>query len=163
MKRFLEAGRLNSPRGLKGELRFDCWCDGLDFLSGVKYLYLDNKGARPLEIKEIRESLSTIVFVGYEDRTAASSLTGRTVWFDREDIKLPEGVCYNDDLIGLDVIDADTGRVVGRLARIEEGAASELYYVEGEKNCIVPAVKEFVLSKDIEKGITIRFLEGTEA
>ena len=163
MKRFLEAGRLNSPRGLKGELRFDCWCDGLDFLSGVKYLYLDSNGTRPLEIKEIRESLSTIVFVGYEDRTRAASLTGRTVWFDREDIKLPEGVCYNDDLIGLDVIDADTGRVVGRLARIEEGAASDLYYIEGEKNCIIPAVKEFVIGKDIEKGITIRFLEGTGA
>ena len=37
MKRFLEAGRLNSPRGLKGELRFDCWCDSIDFLNGVTY------------------------------------------------------------------------------------------------------------------------------
>ena len=157
MKRFLEAGRLNSPRGLKGELRFDCWCDGISFLSGVKYLYLDDKGTRPLEIKELRESLSTVIFVGYEDRTSASSLTGRTVWFDREDIELPEGVCYNDDLIGLDVIDAETGRVVGKLARIEEGVASDLYYVEGEKNCIIPAVNEFVLNRDTGKGITIRF------
>ncbi|MBO4276937.1 MAG: 16S rRNA processing protein RimM [Clostridia bacterium] len=163
MKRFLEAGRLNSPRGLKGELRFDCWCDSIAFLSGVKYLYLDDKGTRPLEIKELRESLSTVIFAGYEDRTRASTLTGRTVWFDREDIALPEGVYYNDDLIGLDIIDADTGRVVGKLAKIEEGAASDLYYIEGEKTCIVPAVKEFILGKDLQKGITVRFLEGTEA
>ena len=31
MKRYLEAGRLNSPRGLKGELRFECWCDECDY------------------------------------------------------------------------------------------------------------------------------------
>ncbi len=86
MKRYLEAGRLNSPRGLKGELRFDCWCDSIEFLEGVKYLYLDKDGNRPLEVKSFRNTVGTVTFVGYEDRNSASSLTGRTVYFDREDI-----------------------------------------------------------------------------
>lgn len=163
MKRYLEAGRLNSPRGLKGELRFDCWCDSPGFLSGLKYLYLDDKGTRPVEIKEIREHLSTITFAGYEDRTSASSLTGRTVWFDREDITLPPGVYYNDDLIGLPVFDSETGKEIGRLKKIEEGVASNLYYIEGEKNYIIPAVSEFVLKVDVNSGLTVRLIEGTEA
>lgn len=163
MRRFLEAGRLNSPRGLKGELRFDCWCDSIDFLSGVKYLYLDNEGKRPLEVKAFRETVSTVIFVGYEDRNLASALTGRTVYFDREDIPLPDGVYYNDDLIGLSVIDEATGASIGTLKRIEEGMASDIYYVEGEKKYIIPAVKEFIVKVDIETGITIRLIDGLEA
>ena len=163
MKRFLEAGRLNSPRGLKGELRFDCWCDSMEFLSGVKYLYLDPQGKRPMEVKAFRETVGTVIFVGYEDRNSASALTGRTVYFDREDIPLPEGVFYNDDLIGLSVTDETSGAVIGVLKRIEEGMASNIYFVEGEKNYIIPAVKEFVLSADPQSGIIVRLIDGMEA
>ncbi len=163
MRRFLEAGRLNSPRGLKGELRFDCWCDSIDFLSGVKYLYLDSEGNRPLEVKAFRETVSTVIFVGYEDRNSAASLTGRTVYFDREEIILPDGVYYNDDLIGLSVIDEATGATIGTLKRIEEGVASDIYYVEGEKKYIIPAVKEFIVRADPDTGIIIRLIDGFEA
>lgn len=162
MKRFLEAGRLNSPRGLKGELRFDCWCDSIEFLSGVKHLYLDSEGKRPLEVKSFRETVSTVIFVGYEDRNSAASLTGRTVYFDREDIALPEGVFYNDDLIGASVKDEKSGDTVGTLVKIEEGVASDIYYVEGEKNYIVPAVDEFIVSANPQE-IIIRFIDGLEA
>ena len=161
-KRFLEAGRLNSPRGLKGELRFDCWCDSVSFLKNVKFLYLDADGKRPLEVKELRESLSTVIFEGYTDRTSASALTGRTVFFDREEIDLPEGVYFNDDLIGLDVIDSESGDVVGRLAEIEEGVASFIYHIKGEREYVIPAVDEFVLNIDPEKGITVRLIDGAE-
>ena len=163
MKRFLEAGRLNSPRGLKGELRFDCWCDGIDFLDGVKYLYLDKEGKRPLEVKDFRETVGTVIFVGYEVRNTAAALTGRTVYFDREDIVLPEGVYYNDDLIGAPVKDEATDAVIGVLTRIEEGVASNIYFIEGEKNYIIPAVDEFVVSADPENGIIVRLIDGLEA
>ena len=162
MKRFLEAGRLNSPRGLKGELRFECWCDSIEFLSGVKHLYLDPEGKRPLEVKAFRETVSTVIFVGFEDRNSAASLTGRTVYFDREDIPLPDGVFYNDDLIGASVIDEATGSSIGVLKRIEEGMASDIYFVEGEKNYIVPAVDEFIVSANPQE-IIIRFIDGLEA
>ncbi len=163
MKRFLEAGRLNSPRGLKGELRFECWCDSIEFLSGVKHLYLDPEGKRPLEVKAFRETVSTVIFAGYEDRNSAAALTGRTVYFDREDITLPEGVFYNDDLIGVDVIDESNGNVIGKLKRIEEGMASDIYFVEGEKKYIIPAVSEFIVSADPQSGIVIRLIDGLEA
>jgi len=163
MKRFLEAGRLNSPRGLKGEIKFDCWCDGIDFLEGVKYLYLDSQGKRPLEVKAFRETVGTVTFVGYEDRNLAASLTGKIVYFDREDILLPEGVFYNDDLIGAPVIDEITGNNIGVLKRIEEGVASNIYFVEGEKNYIIPAVGQFIVSVHPEEGIIVRLMDGLEA
>lgn len=163
MRRFLEAGRLNSPRGLKGELRFECWCDDVSFLSGIKTLYLDAKGEKPISVKALDERLSTVIFEGYEERGRASLLTGRTVWFDRNDIELPDGACYNDDLIGLPVFDENSQSVIGVLTRIDEGAASELYCVSGEKDYIIPAVDEFIVRRDVEKGITVRLIDGLQA
>lgn len=163
MKRFLEAGRLNSPRGLRGEIRLDCWCNGIDFLDGVKYLYLDPEGKRPLEVKAFRETVGTVTFVGYEDRNLAASLNGRVVYFDREEIVLPEGVFYNDDLIGVAVIDEASGANIGVLKRIEEGVASDIYYIEGEKKYVIPAVSQFIVSADPETGIIVRLIDGLEA
>lgn len=162
MKRYLEAGRLNSPRGLRGELRFDCWCDSIEFLEDVKFFYLDKDGSRPIEIKEYNTRLSTVIFVGYEDRTEASRLTGRTVYFDREEVPLPEGVYYNDDLIGLPVFD-ECGARLGTLSRIDEGVASDYYFVKGDRDYYIPAVDAFVVSKDINNGITVRNTDGLEA
>lgn len=163
MKRYLEAGRLNSPRGLKGELRFDCWCDSIAFLSGVKYLYLSPDGEKPLEVKQFRETVSTVIFKGYEEREIAAKLTGRVVYFDREDIALPEGVFYNDDLIGVPVRDALTDTIVGKITKIEEGMASDLYYVEGEKKYIIPAAGDFIIKADPNGEVLVNLIDGLEA
>ena len=112
MKRYLEAGRLNSPRGLKGELRFECWCDDAEFLSGVSRLYLDPDGKRFLEVERYIPHLGTVVFKGYPDRTSASALTGRTLWFDREDVTLPEGT-WDIRINGEDAGDSSLGTAEG--------------------------------------------------
>jgi 16S rRNA processing protein RimM len=161
MKRFLEAGRLNSPRGIKGELKFSCWCDSPDYLDGVEYLYLDAKGEKKLKIVLYRPNIPSIIFEGYEDRTSCAVLTGRTVYFDRYDPALPTDVIYNDDLIDLPVFDADSGEQVGKLARIDETIGGFLYYIAGEeKEYLMPAVDRYIVSVDVEKGIHVRLDEG---
>ena len=59
--------------------------------------------------------------------------------------------------------DIGTGAVIGKVTRVEEGAASFLYYVSGEKNYIIPAVDEFIVGTDPEKEITVRLIDGLEA
>lgn len=157
MRRYLEAGRLNSPRGIKGEIRFDCWCDSLEFLEDVGTLYLDDEGKRPLKVKEYRLSVSTVTFIGYEDRTLAASLTGRTVYFDRNDIQLPEGVFFFDDIVGCPVFDANSGEELGRVSAVDEGASSYYYKITGgSKEYYVPNVDEFIASASPEKGVFLR-------
>ena len=130
MRRYLEAGRLNSPRGIKGELRFACWCDSPEFLEGVRTFYLDAEGMRPLRVVLYRPSIPSLIFEGYEDRSRASQLVNRTIYFDREDVPLPEGVVYNDDLLGLPVFDTDGARL-GSLTAVEEGVRGMYYVVTG--------------------------------
>ena len=163
MKRFLEAGRLCSPRGVKGELRFECWCDGPEFLEGVKHLYLDRNGEKPLKVKLYRPSIPSIVFEGYEDKNSASALTSRTVWFDREELELEEGVLFNDDLIGVPVFDDETNEKIGFITEVIDGARHYIYNVsdgvEGGRRYSIPVVDEFVKSVSVE-GVRVSLIEG---
>ena len=161
MKQFLEAGRLCAARGVKGELKFDCWCDSPDFLSGVDRLYLDACGTRFLRVKRYHPSIPSVVFEGYEDRQSASVLTGKVLWFDRDDIRLPEGVYFNDDLIGLPVFDADSGVRIGSLSAIEDGARNYLYRVSGDvREYLIPAVPQFIVALSVKEGVRVRRIEG---
>lgn len=164
MKRFLEAGRLGAPRGVKGEIKLNCYCDSPEFLDGLKVLYLDANGSKPLEIAAYRPTVPCLLFKGYEDRGLASSLTNRTVWFDRNDITLPEGVCYNDDLLGLSVYGTD-GLLIGTLTDIEEGVRTDFYIIscpDGVKYR-VPVVEEYIHTTSLSEGIVVSSLEGLEA
>ena len=162
MKKFLEAGVLGAPRGVKGELRFDCWCDSPAFLSNVKRFYFDAEGTKSLAVKRYHPSIPSIVFEGREDRQTAALLTGRKLWFDRDDVVLPEGVYFNDDLIGLRVYDAENGEDIGVLSAIEEGSRNFLYRIKGDKEYLIPAVDAFIKAVDPEKGIAVSLIEGLE-
>lgn len=162
MKRYIEAGRLNSPRGIKGEIRFACYCDSPEFLSGVVRLYLDAEGKKPVDVVMYRPSIPSVIFKGYEERELASALNGCTVWFDRDDVKLPEGVYYFCDLIGEPAYNADTGENIGTVADVEEGIGSYYYLIKGEKNYRVPVVDEYVVKAYPGKGVYIRLPEGLE-
>lgn len=164
MKRYLEAGRLNATRGIKGEVRFDCWCDSPEFLSGVERLYLDAAGSKALTVKIYRPSIPSIIFEGYEDKETAAALCGRTLWFDREDIELEEGVLFNDDLIGLPVFDDASGEKLGVIVDVEEGARDFNYIVsdgiEGGRRFCIPAVDDFIKSVSLEHGVRVSLIEG---
>lgn len=87
--------------------------------------------------------------------------TGRVLFAAREDIPLPPGAVFRADLPGLPVIDADSGRVYGKIADVLDGAASELYEIDtGAGRVLLPAVRAFVLSVDIDRGVLIRPIPG---
>lgn len=153
---------MGAPRGIKGELRFDCFCDSPDFLRGVRRFYFDAAGEKSLAVKRYYPSIPSIVFEGREDRQTAALLTGKTLWFDRDDVSLPQGVYFNDDLIGLPVYDAVSGEALGVLSNIEEGSRNFLYRIKGEKEYLVPAVDAFIKDIDLEKGIAAELIEGLE-
>lgn len=162
MRRYLEAGRLNSPRGIKGELRFACWCDSPEFLEGVRTFYLDAEGMRPLRVVLYRPSIPSLIFEGYEDRSRASQLVNRTIYFDREDVSLPEGVVYNDDLLGLPVFDTDGAR-----ARQPDGgrggrARDVLRRHRRGKGLSHPVVDEFVKRVSLTDGVVVALIDGLE-
>ena len=97
---------------------------------------------------------------GVEDLNAAMALKGKTVEILRADAHLKEGEFFVQDILGFRVVD-EQGTEIGRLVDAEETPASMIYVVKGEKEHLIPAVREFILSIDAEREeIRVHLIEG---
>lgn len=158
--RFLEAGQIVNTHGIRGEVKIVPWCDSPEFLLQFDTLYLDG---RPVNVLEARVHKGNVLarLEGVEDVNAAMVLKGRTVFIDRTEVELPEGRHFIADLIGLNVVDADSGEALGVVADVLTPPAHEVYVVKGEHEYLIPAVDEFVIETNVEGGyIRVRLIEG---
>lgn len=65
------------------------------------------------------------------------------------------------DLIGLPVLDADTGEELGILEDILTPSVQRVYVVRGKREILIPAVDEFVVETNLEAGyVKVRLIEG---
>ena len=120
MKQFLETGRITGTHGLKGEVRVQPWADSPEFLAEFDELYLD-KGARKIEISSSRVHKSMLIMKikGIDSIEQADGLRNKILYMNRDDVELDDDTYFIQDLIGLDVIDDDTGEKLGVLETAE--------------------------------------------
>ena len=90
------------------------------------------------------------------------ALRDKDLYILRDDAELPEDEYFDDELLGLDVYNGETGECIGELVRVEDYPASKVYTVEGVKEYLIPAVKEaFILGIDMEANrMDVRIWEG---
>ena len=159
-KSLIEAGRIVNTHGVQGEVKIEIWLDSPRFFKSFRRLVLPDGGER--KILSAREHKGFVIarLEGVEDVNAAMTLKGRTVQIAREDAPLPRGAYFIQDILGASVVD-ETGNEIGRLTDVLERPASNIYVVQGETEHLIPAVPEFILSTDAEKGvITVHLIEG---
>ena len=158
---FVPAGRIVGVHGIRGELRVLPLEGEADFLTGFETFYLDGR-AVAAETCRVHKGMALLKLEGVEDRTAAEGLRGRELLIRRADVRLPEGEYFDGELLGLDVYDGETGQRVGELVKVDRYPASKVYTVRGEKEFLVPAVKDaFILNVDLENNrMDIRMWEG---
>ena len=78
-----------------------------------------------------------------------------------DDLELDEDTYFVADLIGLEVKDADTGAVYGKIVDVMQTGANDVYVIKGEREYLVPAIADVVVSTDVDGGVmTIRPLDG---
>jgi 16S rRNA processing protein RimM len=79
----------------------------------------------------------------------------------RHRAKLPRGRYYVHDVVGLRVVDQQ-GTELGTLREVLKLPAHDVYVVaRGEKEFMIPAVKEFVLEiNPAERFVRVRLIEG---
>lgn len=163
-KRYLECGKIVATHGLRGEVKVLPWCDGPESLLPFGTLYLD-RGATPLAVEKARAAKNMVLvkFRGLDSPEAVQPLRGRVLYLDREEDTLEEGQYYLQDLIGLTVVDADSGRLYGRLQDVTETGANDVYHIAfpDGKVRLIPAIPQVVVGIDIDAGrMEIRPLEG---
>lgn len=160
-ERFLEAGKIVNTHGITGEVKILPWADSPDFLLDFDTVYIDGK---PVVLLSARVHKNCVLarLEGVEDVNAAMRLREKIVCIDREDVELEDGAFFLADIMGLEVLDADTGAVLGKIADILTPPASNVYVVKGgEAEHMIPAVPEFVVETNVDGGyIRVRLIEG---
>lgn len=165
MQNYLPACKIVSTHGVRGEMKALPLCDGAAFLAKFKRLFTSADGAGETRVLGVRAQGNVILLRldGVTDMDAARAQVGRTYYLAKADAKLPRGRYFIDDLLGCDVVDADTDRVYGQLTNVDRPAAQDIYTVTdgaGEEH-MLPAVPEFVKKIDIDvRKIFVTPIEG---
>ena len=91
---------------------------------------------------------------GVDSIEAADLLRGKILYINRSDAHLSKGVYFVQDLIGLKVTDADTGRVYGTVKDVLKTGSNDVYEMlgEDEKLCYIPVIPAIIVSRDFDKG-----------
>lgn len=160
--KFLEAGEIVNTHGIKGEVKIVPWCDSPEFLCQFKTVYIDNKAIK-VDVARPHKNNVIAKLAGIDDIDAAMALKNKVVFIDRSKVKLPAGRHFIADLIGLDVCDADTDFVYGKITDVLTLPSNEVYIVKGDKEYMIPAVDEFIVETDVENGrVRVHLIEGME-
>ena len=161
-KQYIEAGKIVGTHGLKGEVRIDPWCDSAAFLCRFKRLFDASGNEMKVAGAKIHKNIAIIHFSGITTVEQADMLRGRIVYIDRNDVRLPKGTHFIQDLIGLSVVDADTGALYGSITDVIKTGANDVYQVTNDgKDYLVPVIPDIVVEKDVDGGvIRIRPIKG---
>lgn len=163
MKQYLEVGKVTNVHGLMGEVKVQPWADSPEFLCQFKTLYVD-EAHFPMTVQRARvhKNMVIIKFDGPTDVPSALSLRNAILYIHREDVKLPEGSFFLADIYGLEVRDAASGEVLGKIADVLTLPANNVYVVRGgARELMIPAVPQFIAETNIEAGyIRVNMMEG---
>ena len=162
--RYLECGKIVNTHGVRGGLKLESWCDTPDDLASLKNVFF--KRGQEFECRKVKKASIFKHFVlmeieGIDSIDKAELLKGTVIYADRDDISIDEDAFFIADLIGLDVIDIETGKKIGTLSDVLNLGASDLYEIKtpaGKK--LIPAVPEFIKEIDLDKGIFVALIEG---
>lgn len=143
--------------GIKGELRVECWCDSPNFLSNFKVLYLQN-GQKKIFIKcRPHKNIALMKIDGIDTIEDAIPLIGQVLYIDRDDVNLEEGKYFVQDIIGLVVLDIDTGKEYGIIKDVIKSGANDVYEMKSndDKLYYIPVIPDIVKERDFDKGILL--------
>jgi 16S rRNA processing protein RimM len=150
--------------GISGAMVVNHFCDSYEVFEALKDVYLKNGSTyTPYEVKKVAPYKTNLLLTleGISTPEEVTALRLSYLYAKRDDIAKGEDDYFIVDLIGLDVIDADNGTVYGKLTEMINRGASDIYVVQtknGER--MIPAVDEFIISIDINKGTFVRPIEG---
>ena len=153
---FIEAGEIVTTHGIKGEVKVLCWLDDPEMLCEFDRCRIDG---REVEIEQCRvqKTCNLVKLSGIDTMEAAQAMRGKTIELYREDID--DEVIFAAELIGMEVF--CNGEMIGKIKEALDYPGNSVYVIKGTREYMIPAVKEFILSTDMEKNeMQVKLIEG---
>ncbi len=153
---FIEAGEIVTTHGVKGEMKVLCWLDSPEDLCDFDRCVIQGR-EYAVESCRVQKTCNLLKVCGVETMEQAQAMRGKVVSLYREDIS--DDVIFAAELIGMEVR-AD-GNMIGSITDVLDYPGNSVYVVKGEYEYMIPAVKAFVLSTDLENNVMeVRVIEG---
>ena len=153
---YIEAGEIVTTHGVRGEVKVLCFLDDPEMLCDFDRCRIDGK-EYTMETVRVQKTCNLVKLSGVDTMEAAQALRGKTLELYREDID--EAVIFAAELIGMEVY--SEGNQIGKITDVLDYPGNSVYVVKGQYEYMIPAVKQFILSTDIEKNeMQVRLIEG---
>ncbi len=156
MKKYLEVGEIVGTHGIKGEMRVNPWADSPEFLTKFRTLYFDGgKKAAKVRSSRVHKNVTLVTLEGIDTIEAAELMRGKVLWIDRDDAKLPEGTYFFQDLIGLKVIDFESGEEYGEICDVSALPANDVWHIAHKdgNEYLIPRIDPIIRRVSLEEGI----------
>lgn len=153
---FIEAGEIVTTHGVRGEIKLLSWLDSPEMLcefdrcriSGREYV---------MDSVRVQKTCNLVKLRGVDTMEDAQKLRGKTMELYREDIS--DNLIFASELVDVEVY-AD-GACIGKIKEVLDYPGNSVYVVQGEREYLIPAVKEFILSTDLERNqMQVKLLKG---
>ena len=153
---YIEAGEIVTTHGVRGEVKVLSWLDSPEMLcefdrcriSGREYV---------MDSVRVQKTCNLVKLRGVDTMEDAQKLRGKTMELYREDIS--EELIFAAELVDVEVY-AD-GACIGKIKEVLDYPGNSVYVVQGEREYLIPAVKEFILSTDLERNqMQVKLLKG---
>ena len=153
---YIEAGEIVTTHGVRGEVKVLSWLDSPEMLcefdrcriSGREYV---------MDAVRVQKTCNLVKLRGVDTMEDAQKLRGKTMELYREDIS--DELIFASELVDVEVY-AD-GACIGKIKEVLDYPGNSVYVVEGEREYLIPAVKEFILSTDLERNqMQVKLLKG---
>ena len=159
----IKIGKIVNAVALKGEVKVYHYTDYKERFEEINELIIDNKKYKIENVRYQKEK-AIIKLEGINDRTMAENIKDKDIYITENDLReLPEDTYYIKDLVGLKVVDYQSGDTIGTVSDVLQNSAQDIYTVklENGKEIMIPAVSEFIkeISMD-EKNIKVKLIPG---
>ena len=153
---YVEAGEIVSTHGVKGEMKVLPWVDGPDILCEFDRCRIDGR-EYAIESCRVQKTCNLLKVQGIDTMEAAQAMRGKVVELYREDID--DEVIFAAELIGMEVV--CEGETIGKIKEVLDYPGNSVYVVKGHYEYMIPAVKQFILSTDMEANVMeVKLIEG---
>ncbi|MEX2115714.1 MAG: ribosome maturation factor RimM [Bacteroidota bacterium] len=162
----IAVAKITKSVGLKGQVQVESLSDQVGRLQNLKQVFVGKaeSDVRPavVETTESRGDRAVMKFRSVEDRTGADALRGLWIFVeDDQGIPAKKGSYFIHEIIGLKAF-SEEGIELGVVLDVVSLPAGDTWVVKiGEREVMVPAVKEFIRDVDLHRQrVVIRIIEG---
>ena len=153
---FIEAGEIVTTHGVKGEVKVLPWVDAPDVLCEFDRCRIDGV-EYTIESCRIQKTCNLVKLTGVDTMEAAQAMRGKVMELYREDID--DDVIFAAELIGMQVL--CDGSELGKITDVLDYPGNSVDVVKGKHEYMIPAVKEFILSTDMDDNVMqVKIIEG---